>query len=141
MDINISPTIQIKDEELQFSFARSGGPGGQNVNKVNSKAVLRFALTLSANLPADVKERFVEKYGARLTTEGELILTSQRYRDQAANVEDCLQKLKEMILSVATKPVARKKTRPSLAAQRRRVESKRETAIKKQQRRAPLSYD
>lgn len=141
MDINISPTIQIKDEELQFSFARSGGPGGQNVNKVNSKAVLRFALTLSPNLPADVKERFIAKYGARLTTEGELILTSQRYRDQAANVEDCVQKLKEMILSVATKPVARKKTRPSLAAQRRRVESKRETAIKKQQRRAPLSYD
>ncbi|MBS0265159.1 MAG: aminoacyl-tRNA hydrolase [Planctomycetes bacterium] len=137
----VTNSIQIPDDELQFTFARSSGPGGQNVNKVNSKAVLRWSPVTSPNLPADVRERFLTRFGARLTTEGELLLSSQQSRDQARNMEDCLERLKEMILSVARKPVARRPTKPTRGSQRRRLEGKRRQSGKKQDRRRPSSGD
>ncbi|MBX9669668.1 MAG: aminoacyl-tRNA hydrolase [Candidatus Obscuribacterales bacterium] len=85
----VSPTVNIPESELNFTFARSGGPGGQNVNKVNSKAIMRWAVVSSTCLPHGVHTRFIAKYGNRLTTEGELVIASQRYRDQNSNMEDC----------------------------------------------------
>src|SRR5947208_7866528 len=98
--MEITDAIQVPDDELHFTFARSGGPGGQNVNKVASKAVLRWNLSANTTLPPDVRERLRARHANRITAEGELVLHGQRYRDQARNVEDCRTKLREMILEV-----------------------------------------
>src|SRR5438093_10330945 len=97
----VSDQLQIPLKELSFSFARSSGPGGQNVNKVNSKATLRWNARESSSLPADVRERFLARFGRRLTQLGEIIVVSQRYRDQGRNVADCLAKLRAMLSAVA----------------------------------------
>jgi len=139
--LSITPRIQIPTSEFEFTFARSGGPGGQNVNKVNSKAVLRWFPSTSPSLPDDVRARFIEKYANRITTEGELVISSQTYRDQLRNTDDCLKKLAEMIESVARPPKVRRPTKPSKAAKIRRVESKARQSNKKSQRRAPRFDD
>lgn len=131
----MSTVVTLPENELEFSYARSGGPGGQNVNKVNSKAVLRWNVAESQSIRADIKERFLKKYAKRLTLEGDLIITSQKFRDQTRNVEDCLHKLTEMLTSVTFVAAKRVATRPSKAVKERRLDSKRKTAVKKQQRR------
>jgi ribosome-associated protein len=133
----INSRIQIPHEEFEFSFARSGGPGGQNVNKVNSKAVLRWPVVRSTALPDDVRARFMARYQRRLTSLGEVIITSQRYRDQGRNIADCLEKLQELIAAVAVRPTVRKKTKPSRGSIARRLEGKRHSSSKKQSRRLP----
>jgi ribosome-associated protein len=139
--LSVTPAIQIPDSEFEFTFARSSGPGGQNVNKVNSKAVLRWSPVASSSLPNDVRERFVSRYASRLTSAGELILTSQRSRDQNRNAEDCLDRLKEMLLSVTRKPITRRATKPTRGSHKRRLEGKRLQSGKKQNRRRPPSAD
>lgn len=131
----IPPNIRIDDDELKFTFVRSSGPGGQNVNKVNSKAVLRWNALTSPGLPDAVLQRFITRFGGRLTETGDLVLTSQRYRDQKRNEDDCLEKLKAMLAAVAHPPKRRRKTKPTRASVERRKEQKRETSHKKQQRR------
>ena len=139
--LSITPRIQIPLAEFEFTFARSGGPGGQNVNKVSSKAVLRWSVVISPSLPDEVRARFIDKYASRLTLEGELILTSQRHRDRSRNVDDCLEKLRNMVAAVSERPTPRRATKPSRASKERRVEAKRETSEKKQRRRPPQSGD
>jgi ribosome-associated protein len=131
----VPPNIRIADDELKFTFVRSSGPGGQNVNKVNSKAVLRWNALASPGVPDAVRQRFVSRFGGRLTEHGDLVLTSQRYRDQKRNEDDCLEKLRSMLTSVAQPPKRRRKTKPTRASVERRKEQKRETSHKKQQRR------
>ncbi len=132
--LDVTPRIQIPRDEFEFTFTRSSGPGGQNVNKVNSKATLRWRPGASASLPIDVLGRFVAKYRARMTTEHEILITSQRYRDQAQNIDDCLDKLRELLLAVAEPPKLRKKMKVSRAAKARRVADKRRESTKKQHR-------
>ena len=134
---SVSPQIQIPDGELQFSYVRSSGPGGQNVNKVASKAVLRWSPTASPSLSHEVRGRFLSKYASRLTSEGDLIVTSQRFRDQQRNAADCLDKLREMLLAASRKPVARRPSKPTRSSQKRRLDAKRIHAHKKRQRRPP----
>lgn len=131
----VAPHIQIPPSEFEFTYARSSGPGGQNVNKVNSKAVLRWQVTKSPSLPEAVRARFLAKYGSRLTGDGDLLITSERYRDQPRNIDDCLEKLREMLLSVAVAPKKRKKTKPSRASKERRLDSKKRDSTKKRNRR------
>ena len=90
----VNSRLQIPLSEFEFTYVRSSGPGGQNVNKVNSKALLRWPVIRSASLPPDVRERFLRRFASRLTTEGELLINSQRYRDQGRNADDCLEKLR-----------------------------------------------
>ena len=132
--LTINRRIQIPRSELKFTFVRSSGPGGQNVNKVNTKAVLRWAVAGSDSLGEDVRKRFLAKYARRINEEGELILTSQRTRDQSRNVADCLEKLRAMVTAVATAPKKRKATRPSRGAIERRLQEKRETSQRKRHR-------
>ena len=90
----VTPTLTIPDDDLRFTFSRSSGPGGQNVNKVNSKATLHFSVRNSASLPPGVRERFVQKFRSRLTNEGDVVITSQESRDQPKNIDSCLEKLR-----------------------------------------------
>lgn len=130
----VSPRLQIPLREFDFTFARSSGPGGQNVNKVSSKATLRWAIYRSASLPEAVRARFVEKYHRRINAEGDLIVTSERFRDAGRNVADCLEKLRAMLLEAATPPKPRKATRPTRGSQRRRLDEKRKQSEKKSRR-------
>src|SRR4029077_13799796 len=106
--LEITPLLQISESEFTWSYARSGGPGGQNVNKVASKAVLRWDVAHSPSLPEHVKHRLRALQRTRFTTDGELILSSQRTRDQDRNKQDCLDKLAEMVREAATLPKARR---------------------------------
>lgn len=135
--LEISRELSIPLLEIQFSFARSSGPGGQNVNKVNSKALLRWAVTASPSLPEAVRQRFLAKYGNRLTVGGELLITSQRFRDAGRNVSDCLDKLRTMLAETARPPRPRRPTKPSRSSVRRRLSQKRARSEKKGSRRAP----
>jgi ribosome-associated protein len=135
----VNSTLSVPLAEFEFTFARSGGPGGQNVNKVNSKATLRWGVKASPSLPEGVRQRFLAKNRRRITTEGDLVLSSQRYRDQGRNVADCLDKLRDMLEQAAIEPKPRKKTKPSRAAKRRRLEDKRHRSARKEGRRTPSS--
>ena len=137
----VSDRISIADREFDISFTRSSGPGGQNVNKVNSKATLRWDAAASAGLPDDVKLRFREKYASRTTKDGSLLITSQRYRDQGRNVADCLSKLRDMILAAAVVPTKRRATQPSRGAKQRRLSEKKAVSERKQTRRRPAGHD
>src|SRR5262245_47311670 len=131
----INERIRIPEDEFEWSFVRSGGPGGQNVNKVASKAVLRWHVVNSPSLPDDVKARFRAQQHRRITGEGELVISSQRYRDQDRNRQDCLDKLREWVQQAAVVPNARKKTRPSRGARERRLADKRRRSATKTARR------
>lgn len=122
--------------ELRFDFARSSGPGGQNVNKVESKAVLRWDVSASRALPAALLARFRTRYARRIRADGVLVLASQRHRTRERNVADCLAKLEAMLAAVATPPKPRKPTRPSRAAKERRIAEKRARSRRKAERRA-----
>ena len=135
--LEINEQIGIPDAELSWSFVRSGGPGGQNVNKVASKAVLRWALQTNTSLPEEVKMRLCGQQRRRITTEGEMVLTSQRYRDQDRNRQDCLEKLRGFVLAALEVPRPRKATRPSRGAKLRRLGDKRRRSETKSTRRSP----
>lgn len=131
----VNNRIRIPLAEFEFSFARSSGPGGQNVNKVNSKALLRWPVRTSPSLPEAVRDRLLSRFGSRITADGDLLISSQRFRDQGRNVDDCLDKLRGMLIEVAAPPKRRRRTKPSRASIKRRLESKRRKSEKKQGRR------
>ena len=135
--LKVTERITIPDSELHWEFARSGGPGGQNVNKVNSKAVLRWSPATSPSLPEPVRARLLAALAGRLTGDGELLIASQLTRDQGRNVEDCLEKLRALVLAAVTPPKKRRPTRPTRASQVRRVESKAKRSETKRLRRKP----
>ncbi len=132
--MQITDDLTIPEDELQWSFARSSGPGGQNVNKVNSKATLKWTVRANETLPEAVRERFLLQQANRINNEGDLVIQSEESRDQPRNVELCREKLRSMIVAASIEPVRRRKTRPSRAARTRRLENKRQHSQKKQAR-------
>jgi ribosome-associated protein len=133
----VTERLKIPLDEFQFTFSRSAGPGGQNVNKVNSKATLRWRIGESSSLPADVLDRFRARHGNWITKDGDLLITSQEYRDQPQNIQACLDRLKSLLSSVAQPPRRRIKTKPTRGSQKRRLANKQRRAQTKQQRRSP----
>ena len=138
--IRVNDKIQIDESELEESFVRSSGPGGQNVNKVSSKAQLRWCFSQSRSIPGEVRERFLERFGGRLTKSGDLMIRSERFRDQRRNQADCLEKLKELLLQVAYPPKVRKKTKPGRGA-KNKARLKKERHSQKKQLRSARSWN
>ena len=132
--LKINPRISIPLSEISFQFSRSSGSGGQNVNKVNTRVTLRWIPSTSEAISAGVLSRLVKKAGKRVNSEGVLQISSQRYRDQGRNVADCLEKLRELVASVASAPRKRVKTHPSRAVKKRRLDDKRKHSKKKRDR-------
>ncbi len=133
--LKIGFEIHIPISEIEFSYVRSSGPGGQNVNKVNSKAVLRWNLVTSPSLPDFMRARLIERLGDRLTRTGEIIVASDRFRDQGKNREDCLEKLRTILSRAAIPEKIRKQTRPTFSSKRKTGEQKKRTSEKKRLRR------
>jgi ribosome-associated protein len=130
--IRITDTISLDESELEESFVRSSGPGGQNVNKVSSAVQLRFDARRSPSLPNDVAIRLMQLAGSRLTKEGVIVIVAQSYRDQARNRAEARERLFDLIRQAAVKPTPRRATKVPKAAKKRRLEGKRHRAdIKK----------
>ena len=136
----VNSRLKIPLREFQFTFSRSSGPGGQNVNKLNTKALLRWAVVRSPSLSESVRKRLLSRYRRRVTSEGDLLVCSQRFRDAGRNVADCLEKLRTMLAEVAVAPKRRKPTKPTAGSVRRRLENKRRKSKKKESRRQPPEY-
>ncbi len=139
--IRISSDIIIEEDELSWEFVRSGGPGGQNVNKVATAVQLRFDVAGSASLPPDVKDRLKRIAGRRMTAEGVLIIRAQRFRSQERNRVDARERLQEIITEAVRKPRPRIRTRPSSSSRIQRLESKRRMAAKKGMRHNVIRED
>ncbi|NQU76371.1 MAG: aminoacyl-tRNA hydrolase [Planctomycetes bacterium] len=135
--IRVTGAITIDESELAFSFVRSPGPGGQNVNKVATACQLRFDVAGSNSLPADVKRRLRALAGSRMTASGELVLIARRYRTQLRNRTDAVERLTAMLRSAATAPKHRRPTRPTGASIRRRLQAKLRRGQTKRLRKPP----
>jgi len=133
--------MYIPPEQLEFTFVRSSGPGGQNVNKVASKAQLRWNPNKSGLLSLEVLTRLETLYPTHFTKDGDLLITSQKTRDQLTNREDCLKKLQNMLLKASTIPKPRIPTKPTKGSIRRRLENKEKNAQKKEERKKIGDWD
>ncbi len=132
--IEIDDGIAIPEEEVAFATSRSGGPGGQNVNKLETRVTLRFDLTGSLSLTPEQKERLRERLATRITRAGVLHVTAQKHRTQAANREAALQRFAELLREGLREETPRRKTRLPAAARRRRLDEKKRHGQKKRQR-------
>ena len=138
MPLIITPRIAIPDDELVEGFMRASGPGGQNVNKVETAVQLRFHVLNSGALSNEVKVRLVRLAGRRMTREGEIVIEAQRFRSRERNREDARARLADLIARAAEPPKPRIKTKVSRAQKKKRVEDKRRRSETKAQRRRPI---
>jgi len=132
--IRVTRSIQLDESELELSFIRSPGPGGQNVNKVATACQLRFDVAASKSLPDPVKKRLRVIAGRRMTESGVLILNARRYRTQIRNRNEAVSRLVDLIRRAATPPPKRKPTRPTAASKRRRLDAKKRRGLTKRLR-------
>ena len=139
--IHVTRGISIDEAEIREEFVRASGPGGQNVNKVATAVQLRFDVAGSQSLPDDVKARLVKLAGRRMTDGGVLVIDARRFRRQDRNRDDAMVRLIELVRKAATKPKTRRKTVPTAASRRRRLDAKRQRGQTKQLRQQVGSED
>ena len=132
--IQVTPGIAIDENEIHQEFIQASGPGGQNVNKVATAVQLRFDVANSPSLPDEVRQRLFSLARKQITKEGVLIIEARRFRTQAANRQDAMERLVKLIRRSAQKPKVRRKTRPTRASQTRRLDAKRRRAQTKRLR-------
>ena len=130
----ITPDVSIPDEEFEWKFIRSSGPGGQNVNKVASAVQLRFLLPQNTSLPVAARNRLRRMAGQKLIDDGSILISARSERSQEQNRRDALERLAELIRAALIEPKIRKKTRPTRASKERRMESKKRRGTTKQGR-------
>lgn len=135
MNLIIHSNLIIPWSEIELTYVRSSGPGGQNVNKVNSKACLRWNLIRSSSLSDAVKQKLLDRLKNQLTQSGDILVFSDQYRDQIRNRNACYQKFVHLIQKSLIDPTPRKKTKPTRSSKKKRVESKRLDSAKKKLRR------
>lgn len=140
-EIRITARVSVPAHEVALSYARSGGPGGQHVNKTSTKVLLRWNLERTGALTPAQRERAHMKLDSRLTEDGDLLVTSERHRDQASNVEDAVAKFAAILVEALRIPRKRKATKPTRGSQKRRMDAKRRRGDTKRQRRRPGGDD
>jgi ribosome-associated protein len=138
--IEITPSLQIDERELQIDFVRASGPGGQNVNKVSTAAQLRFDVGASS-LPQEVKARLIRLAGNRMTSEGVLLIEAKRFRTQEQNREDALQRFVELVRKALSPPKPRKPTKPTAGSKAKRLKEKKVRGDIKRLRNKNKSFD
>jgi len=136
--IPVTPRISLDERELEESFIRASGPGGQNVNKVSTAVQLRFDARGSASLPEDVRARLLKLGGHRLTQDGVVVITAQEHRSQDRNRAAAREILFDLIRRASIAPIKRRPTRPTLGSKERRLEAKTHRSGIKAGRRAPV---
>ena len=132
--LKVNDNLKVDESEFLFTFARSSGPGGQNVNKVNTKAVLRWDLDACKTISDAVKDRFKSKFQNRIQSDGLVVLSSDKYRSQEMNVKNCIDKLKEFLKLVAVAPKKRRETKPTRASKEKRITNKKQRSTTKKNR-------
>lgn len=134
--IRITDQISIDESELQESFIRASGPGGQHVNKTETAVQLRFDARRSPSLSNDVAVRLIKLAGSRATQDGVIVITAQNERSQKRNREEALARLVELIRKAAVRPVKRRATKPTKASREKRLQKKKQRSAIKSMRRA-----
>ena len=137
----VTPWLSIPLSEIEIRFARSSGPGGQNVNKLSTKAVLHWKISENRTLPPDLKARIVTRYHSKINEDGELFLSCDSFRNQLQNRREVEEKLRTLVLNVLFPPKLRKKTRITRASREKRLIEKRHASIRKSHRRRPGPED
>ncbi|MBK8945285.1 MAG: aminoacyl-tRNA hydrolase [Ignavibacteriae bacterium] len=137
--IDVTTDIKISEEELQFAFIRSSGPGGQNVNKVSTAVQLKFDIKSSENLPEEVKLRLIKGGGKKISSKGILLIEAKRFRTQEKNKIDAIERLIAIIKKAAIKEKSRNKTKPTKLSKEKRIESKKHKSQIKYSRKKVIS--